>query len=579
MALMWWIPFRAFISLELLPGVSDLLFHSRLTASGPPADTRAVAAYGLRLAIVALAYYLTAQLGLRLALVHGQVTPVWPPTGIAVVAFLVLGYRMWPAVAAGALATNLPLGPSPAGAVIIAAGNTLAPLAAAALMRFAGLQLDLERVRDAGAIVLGALAGMAISATAGSLVLVLLGPVPADSFVATWAVWWTGDAMGVLLVAPFLLSFRPSPNRPALGWRQQLELAALLAAVALVTFVVFENRFRLEYVVYPLIMLAALRFRLRGAAPAALIASGVAVWAAVNDNGPFAGETLLQKMVTLQVFNIFVALASFVLVAYVETRQRAEQARTSSEAKSEFLRVASHELRGPLSVLGGYLSLLSSGDLGKPPVRWRAPLQVLSAKTTELNAIMDQLLEVSRLDGDVMMRERTLFDLRDAVDAAVKRAEPRARLGGGGVTVERGGDHLGVVGDEGQVGNILDNLLNNALAYTRGPARVAVRCSAEGGRAVVRISDHGVGVPDELRRSLFGPFRRGRQQGVEEVAGTGLGLYISRELALAHGGTLILEQSTPGDGSTFTLAIPLARSGVTEGTRPASIHRRRQQPG
>ena len=538
-----------------------------------------MAAYGLRLAIVALAYYLTAQLGLRLALVHGQVTPVWPPTGIAVVAFLVLGYRMWPAVAAGALATNLPLGPSPAGAAIIAAGNTLAPLAAAAMMRIAGLRLDLERVRDAGAIVLGALAGMAISATAGSLVLVLLGPVPADSFVATWAVWWTGDAMGVLLVAPFLLSFRPSPNRPALGWRQQLELAALLAAVALVTFVVFENRFRLEYVVYPLIMLAALRFRLRGAAPAALIASGVAVWAAVNDSGPFAGETLLQKMVTLQVFNIFVALASFVLVAYVETRQRAEQARTSSEAKSEFLRVASHELRGPLSVLGGYLSLLSSGDLGKPPVRWRAPLQVLSAKTTELNAIMDQLLEVSRLDGDVMMRERTLFDLRDAVDAAVKRAEPRARLGGGGVTVERGGDHLGVVGDEGQVGNILDNLLNNALAYTRGPARVAVRCSAEGGRAVVRISDHGVGVPDELRRSLFGPFRRGRQQGVEEVAGTGLGLYISRELALAHGGTLILEQSTPGDGSTFTLAIPLARSGVTEGTRPASIHRRRQQPG
>ena len=538
-----------------------------------------MAVYALRLAIVALAYYLTAQLGLRLALVHGQVTPVWPPTGIAVVAFLVLGYRMWPAVAAGALATNLPLGPSPAGAAIIAAGNTLAPLAAAAMMRIAGLRLDLERVRDAGAIVLGALAGMAISATVGSLVLVLLGPVPADSFAATWAVWWTGDAMGVLLVAPFLLSFLGSPTRPALDWRHQLELAALLGAVALLTFVVFENRFRLEYVVYPLIMLAALRFGLRGAAPAALIASGVAVWAAVNDSGPFAGETLLQKMVTLQVFNIFVALASFVLVAYVETRQRAEQARTSSEAKSEFLRVASHELRGPLSVLGGYLSLLSSGDLGKPPVRWRAPLQVLSAKTTELNAIMDQLLEVSRLDGDVMMRERTLFDLRDAVDAAVKRAEPRARLGGGGVTVERGGEHLGVVGDEGQVGNILDNLLNNALAYTRGPARVAVRCSAEGGRAVVRISDHGVGVPDELRRSLFGPFRRGRQQGVEEVAGTGLGLYISRELALAHGGTLILEQSTPGDGSTFTLAIPLARSGVTEGTRPASIHRRRQQPG
>src|SRR5206468_8844372 len=213
------------------------------------------------------------------------------------------------------------------------------------------------------------------------LVLVVAGAVPAASFAPTWAVWWTGDAMGVLLVAPFLLSFRPTTGRAALSWEQHVELAAWLAAIAVGTFVVFQNTFRLEYLVLPLIMVAALRFRLPGAAPAALIASGVAVWAAVNDTGPFAQETLLQKMVTLQVFNIFVALASFVLVAYVETRQRAEQARTSSEAKSEFLRVRSEELRGPLSVLGGYLSLLSSGDLGKPPVRWRAPLQVLSATT------------------------------------------------------------------------------------------------------------------------------------------------------------------------------------------------------
>jgi signal transduction histidine kinase len=522
-----------------------------------------VTGYALRLALVALAYYTTAQLGLRLALVHGQVTPVWPPTGIAVVAFLVLGYRMWPAIALGAIATNLPIGPSPLGAAIIAGGNTLAPLAAAALMKLVGLKLELERLRHAGAIVLGALAGMAISATVGTLVLVFLGPVAPADFAATWAVWWTGDAMGVLLVAPFLLSFLPSPARPALGWRQQLELGALLAAVALVAFAVFQTRLRLEYIVYPLIIVAALRFRLRGAAPAALIASGVAVWAAVNSSGAFADETLLQKMVTLQVFNVFVALASFVLVAYVETRERGQQARVSSEAKSEFLRVASHELRGPLSVLGGYLSLLASGDLGTGPDRWRGPLEILSAKTAELNAIMDQLLEVSKFDGKQSPVARMSFDLRDAVDAAVARAEPRVRLAGAGLEFERGAESVPVRGDAGQIGHVLDNLINNALSYTREPARVSIRCGAEASLAVVRISDRGVGIPDDLRPSLFEPFRRGRQPGVEDVAGTGLGLYISRELALAHGGTLSLEATGAGEGSTFALALPLDAAAAT----------------
>src|SRR5882672_14549 len=92
----------------------------------------------LQLALVALAYWLTALISLRLALVHGQVTPIWPPTGIALVAILVFGRRVWPAIFVAALAVNLPLGPSPVGAAVIAAGNTLAPLTAAAFLRRAG---------------------------------------------------------------------------------------------------------------------------------------------------------------------------------------------------------------------------------------------------------------------------------------------------------------------------------------------------------------------------------------------------------------------------------------------------------
>ena len=133
----------------------------------------------LQLVIVAVTYWIAGTLSLRLALVHGQVTPVWPPTGIALVAILVLGWRVWPAVFAGALAVNLPLGPSPLGAALIATGNTLAPLVAAELLMRVGFRLELDRLRDAAAIIgLAALLGMTVSATIGTSVLVLFGAVP-----------------------------------------------------------------------------------------------------------------------------------------------------------------------------------------------------------------------------------------------------------------------------------------------------------------------------------------------------------------------------------------------------------------
>src|SRR5229473_5477771 len=353
----------------------------------------------LQLAVVALAYWLAALVSLKLALVHGQVTPIWPPTGIALVAILVFGRRVWPAVFVAALAVNLPIGPSPLGAAFIAAGNTLAPLTAAALLKRAGFRIELDRLRDASAIILlGALVAMTISATIGTTVLVVSGAVPVDGFWSTWAVWWAGDAMGVLLVAPFILSLLPNAGAPEPTLRSGAELVALLFAIGIVTFLLFQNSLRLEYLVFPLIMLAAWRFRLRGAAPAALIASGIAIWSAVQGAGPFGGETLFEKMVTLQVFNVFVALTSLVLAAFVEDRARTEEmtrlyvaAKAASETKSAFLNSAAHEMLSPVTVLAGYLSLLSGGSLGKPPAAWETPVNILMQKTREMERIVSDL--------------------------------------------------------------------------------------------------------------------------------------------------------------------------------------------
>jgi len=520
----------------------------------------------VQLALVAVAYWIAGSLSLRLALVHGQVTPIWPPTGIALVAILVLGRRVWPAVFVGALAVNLPIGPSPLGAALIATGNTLAPLVAAELLRFAHFRLELDRLRDAAAIIgLGALVGMTISATIGTSVLVVFHAVPPSGFWPTWAVWWAGDAMGVLLVGPFLLSLlRRSPG-PALTLRSGLVLAALLAGIGLVTFGLFQNQLRLEYLAFPLIMVAAWRYRLRGAAPAALVASGVAIWSAVHGTGPFASENLGQKMITLQVFNVCVALTSFVLATFVATREHQEEmtrlyaaARAASQAKSAFLNIAAHELRTPITVVAGYLSMLTDGSLGRVPESWSAPLQVVVGKTGELNRIVEALLQASLVESDTGPLKGQVIDLREIVEDAIARARPRADLLHADISVSLAPDVVNVKGDKGQLGRVLDNLINNSLSYSAPPARLFIDVSTDSRRALVRVEDSGIGIRDDEREQVFDRFYRGASPAVLRVPGVGLGLYISRQLAEHHGGSLVVESSNPETGTVFALDLPVA---------------------
>ena len=523
----------------------------------------------LILVVVALSYWVAARFSLNLALVHGQVTPIWPPTGIALVAILVFGRRVWPAIFVAALAVNLPIGPSPLGAAVIAGGNTLAPLVAAELLRRFDFRLELDRLRDAAAIIgLGALLGMAISASIGTSVLVISGSVPADDFLPTWAVWWTGDAMGVLLVAPFLLGLLPGATGPPLTLRSGAELSALLLGIGLVTFALFQNRLRLEYLVFILIMVAAWRFRLRGAAPAALVASGVAIWSAVEGTGPFATETVVEKMITLQVFNVCVALTSFVLASFVTMRERQEEvtrlyaaATAANQAKSEFLNMAAHELRTPLTVLTGYLSLLSDGGIGPVPQAWTKPLNVLTAKTSELDKIVDDLLLASQAEGKLTPFVGDPIDLRKVVEDAVNRARLRADLLHAEISTHLADDPVLVAADRVQLGRILDNLINNGLSYSTRAPRLEIGVSADSTTAVARVEDHGVGIPKDQREKIFDRFYRSPGFGAANVPGVGLGLFISRQLAELHRGNLVVESSMPGEGTVFVLKLPLAGRG------------------
>jgi signal transduction histidine kinase len=263
---------------------------------------------------------------------------------------------------------------------------------------------------------------------------------------------------------------------------------------------------------------------------------------------PFVPEFLRTKM------GVFVEL-------YQQQRSIREllaQAQESSRAKSEFLNMAAHELRTPLAVLVGYMSMLADGTFGELTADWQRVLQILSQKGDELNRIVDSLLTAARIEAGTMSSRLVEYDLREVARQALRKATPQAELLDAELHLDLPDQPLFVQADPGHLSRIVDNLVNNALAYSRG--RPWVRLAVRGGEhAMLTVEDHGVGIPPDAHERIFDRFVR--LDSVEEPLqpGTGLGLYISRELARRQGGELEVVDSQPGRGTTLALRLKLAR--------------------
>ena len=231
--------------------------------------------------------------------------------------------------------------------------------------------------------------------------------------------------------------------------------------------------------------------------------------------------------------------------------------RDTNRVRSQFLNMAAHELRTPLSVIAGYVSMLADGTLGTAPSTWEAPLAVLVAKTRELAHLVDDILLAGRLESGVARATSRRLDVREAVQEAVQRAKARADLMDAEVQLRAPAEPVPAACDLDHIGRILDNLLNNALNYSARPAWVRVDVGREDGWAVVKVEDRGRGIPAEQRERIFQQFYRVDDAGASYPPGTGLGLFISRSLAERHGGRLDLEWSEVGAGSRFALRLPL----------------------
>ena len=348
---------------------------------------------------MAAVYFGGAKLGLNLAVAHGVITPVWPPTGIAIAALLLLGPRMWPAVAVGALAGNATSGVSLGVAAAIAVGNTLEALAAVYLLRRASFRLSFDRIRDVLCFaVLGAVIPCAIAATNGVTVLAIADSPAASPYGSRWLLWWLGDASGALLVAPLILVWatRPPIRFPRRRVAEGLVLLGILGALSAAIFV--GGLWRYPYLLFPVLLWAAVRFTQLGAVTASFTLAAIGVAGVVGGNTPLGGSNDTVAVQILQALLAIVAISLLALGASIAERDTAAASLRQAAARLAEAQALAH--------IGSW-----EWDIAADRVTW----------SQELYRIYDLEPERGELNYDAYLARVHPGD-RDTVRAAVERA-------------------------------------------------------------------------------------------------------------------------------------------------------------
>jgi signal transduction histidine kinase len=235
-------------------------------------------------------------------------------------------------------------------------------------------------------------------------------------------------------------------------------------------------------------------------------------------------------------------------------QETTHQLRQLDRLKDQFITTISHELRTPLTSIQGYLDLLAEGEAGELADDQRRFLAIAGRNTDRLRGLVDDLLLVSELDAGKLKLRLESLDLRALAQESLESARPQAEAGG--ISLEFPEESpLRLMGDRMRLGQLLDNMISNAVKFTPVGGIVSVRTTRSNGSAVLEVEDTGMGIPASEQEHLFGRFFRTQAAEQNAIQGSGLGLAISQAIAQAHGG-LIEVTSQENAGTTFRVAFP-----------------------
>jgi signal transduction histidine kinase len=569
---------------------------------------------GAWVGLFALAYFGAGILGNIFYFEPESVATFWPASGLFLAVLLLSRFRMWPALVLAAVFTQvawdvLVFSRAVGISLVFTAANVLeAGTGAFLLRRGLGMSGTLSHLKEVlGLAVVAGLCTTALGAVAGAAAVVMV--YPNASYWSVWQVWWFGDALGVMVVAPVILTWadvtRQAFQAPSL--RRIVEVSVLFVAMLAVAQVVFgaasapaQSVFDSPYVVCLFLLWAALRFDPHIVATASLALTLLLIWNADHDRGPFmlAGISMHERVLALQAFLAVTPLSALILSAVVTARRRAErllaeynqtleqqvaertrelsrtldhlahatreaqEARAAAEeanrAKSQFLANMSHELRTPLNAIIGYTDMLreEAEELGYEHLG--PDLEQINAAGKHLLALINDILDLSKIEAGRMELYLETFELSLMLQDVEATIRPLLEKNANTLLVRQPNDLGAMQADLTKVRQSLFNLLGNASKFTQGGTiALEVARRAVDGRDWVtfRVSDTGIGMTPEQMAKLFQPFTQADASTTRQYGGTGLGLAITKHFCQMMGGDIAVA-SELGKGSTFTLTLP-----------------------
>lgn len=382
---------------------------------------------GVRIALVGLAYFVLARLGLEFATITANISPVWPPSGLALGALIVGGLRLWPGVAVGALTAAISAGASPLAALLMAAGNTLEPLVTVSVLRWLfAFRDDFARPRDVvGFILVHGLAGSPLSALMGAGALCLTGAVPREQFAAAGLTWWAGNFTGGLVIGPLLLAAHQMVGRVRTVARLR-EFVGMLTLLVVAGGTVFvwgvpwgPLHPALTFLPFPLLVWIAWRFAIGGAATSLLALSTMALWGTTQGTGPFSGGTVQGNYGYLLAYLVVVALTSLVLAAFNAQREHVvARLRQREWLLSEAQRIGN---------LGVWVWDLQTDDFQLSD----GGLAILGERRTafapNVTAFLERVDDADRAGLEAMLRRARAADTPETCDLRVRRPDGQFR--------------------------------------------------------------------------------------------------------------------------------------------------------